>query len=117
MATRQFFVRTALVLWIGFLAPDKAPAGPYLGEWGWCWLPGRDCPRGTYCPLHYWAPELYRIRAIVHPSNLNQFPQGPAQPVTPTMESTKYRCTTVPAAPSNPYVDPASYYGRQVVPE
>ena len=68
---------TALLLWIGLLAPATALAGPYLGDWSWCWRPARDCPRGEYSPLHYWVPGLYKVRANVHPADLDQYPAGP----------------------------------------
>ena len=87
MAGKHGRLRIALVLWTVLLAPDTTLAGPYLGEWGWCWHPDRDCPRGEYCPLHYWVPGLYKVRANVHPSNLDQFSPGPSLPVPPAFET------------------------------
>src|SRR5204863_6668885 len=69
---------TAMALGMAFLASGTTRAGEFLGECGWCWRPVRDCPRREYSPLHYWAPELYRVRDCVHPTNLDQYPPGPA---------------------------------------
>jgi hypothetical protein len=107
--------RAAVVLMLGLLAPTPALAGPYLGEWGAWWRPARDCPRGCYSPLHYWLPTAYQLRAQVHPSSLDQYPPGPVC-VTPTYEINCYRCRTAPGAPTAPYADPESYYGRPIVP-
>jgi hypothetical protein len=71
----------------------------------------RDCPRSDYSILHYWWPELYRARAVVHPSYLDQYPPGPYQ-ITPTFEIQRFRCPSIPATPTTPYADPAAYYGR-----
>lgn len=114
MARRQGRWRTALVLLFGLLAPTPAMAGPYFGDWGWLWHPSRDCPRGEYSPLHYWSPELYRARAFVHPSNLDQYPAGP-NPCTPaTYDISTYRCRSIPPTPASAYADPAGYFGRPV---
>jgi hypothetical protein len=109
--------RAPVVLWIGLLAPGTALAGPYLGDWGWCWHQDRDCARGEYSPLHYWTPGLYKVRAYVHPSNLDQYPPGPSPSVPASFETTRYRCRSIPPTPSSPYADPTGYYGRQVLPE
>ncbi|MBI3411955.1 MAG: hypothetical protein HY040_26795 [Planctomycetes bacterium] len=93
-----------------FLAPGAGFAESFFG-WGWLFQP-HDCPRSEYSPAHYWVPEWYRVRAVVHPTNLDQLPPGPCPPVAPTFESNRYRCRSIPSAPSSPYADPASYYGR-----
>jgi hypothetical protein len=103
----------ALALVLGFLGCTAAEAGPYFGEWGW-WYHPCDCPRGDYCPLHYWAMRIYRVRAFCSPSYLDQYPPGPYPPVPPTFETAKYRCPPVPPMPSSPYADPAGYYGRSL---
>ncbi len=90
-----------------------AQAGDCINFFGW--HIGRDCPRSDYSPLHYWVPEWYKVRANVHPAHLEQYPAGPMAPVEPSIEVTRYRCRTLPPAPSTPYADPAGYYGRQVV--
>jgi hypothetical protein len=108
--------RAVMALSMGLLAPATVLAGPYLGDWSWCWHPARDCPRGDYCPLHYWTPGLYKIRMYVHPSNLDQYPPGPYPPVSPSFETTKYPCRAVAPFPSAPYADPAGYFRRQLVP-
>ena len=78
---------------------------------GWLIQP-RDCPRSQYCPAHYWVPEWYRVRAVVCPSNLDQFPPGHCPPVAPMFESTRYRCRSTGPAPSSAYADPGTFYGR-----
>jgi hypothetical protein len=98
------------------MGPAAAPAGPYIGDWGWCWHQGHDCPRGDYCWLHYWAPDLYKVRAWVHPSNLDQYPPGPSPTPPVGYEYNRYRCIAVPPAPSTPYADPAGYYGLSAAP-
>lgn len=99
----------------GVMLQGTALAGPYLGEWGWCWHPARDCAKGEYCPLHYWTPGLYKLRACFCPSQVEQYPPGPAG-VTPSWQTTKYPCPSTPPMPTAPYVDPAAYFGRQIVP-
>jgi hypothetical protein len=101
----------AAVLLLALLAPRVALAGPYIGEWSWGWHPGPDCPRGDYCPLHYWAPDLYKVRAWVHPSFLDQYPPGPCPPVPPSFIGQKFPCQTTAPMPTIPYADPAGYYG------
>jgi hypothetical protein len=113
VAGKEHRWRAALVLGWGLLLPATAAAGPYLGNWGWCWHQGRDCPRGEYSPLHYWAPTVYRVRACIHPSNLDQYPPGPCPPVPAPVIFNQYRCIANPPAPTAPYADPAGYYGLQ----
>jgi hypothetical protein len=108
---------TALVVLLGMLGPSQAQAGPFFGDWSWCWHQAKDCPRGQYSPLHYWAPDIYRVRACIHPSNLDQYPPGPFPPVLPSYLFIKYPCRSVPPMPSPPYADPAAYYGRPIIPE
>jgi hypothetical protein len=117
MASKRMGWRQALTVLMWLLPLGAAQAGPYLGDWGWCWHQGRDCPRGQYCPLHYWTPCLYKVRAYVHPSNLDQYPPGPSPSVPPSYDTINYRCRSLQPTPSTPYADPAGYYGRQVVPE
>ena len=105
----RFWLAAGAVL-LGLLAPRRAQAGPFIGNWSWC-CPSRNCPRGYYSPLHYWAPELYKMRAYCHPSNLDQYPPGPCPPVPVSFHLIKYPCRTTPPAPSPPYADPAGYYG------
>jgi hypothetical protein len=94
------------------LAPPIASAGPFLGDFGWCWRQGPDCPRGTYSPHHYWSTEFFRARALVRPVYLDQYPPGPHPPVEPTFNFRNYPCPSTPPAPTAPYADPAGYYGR-----
>ena len=104
-----------LALALGMLFSDPAYAGGCVSIFGW--HVGRDCPRSDYSPLHYWVPEAYKLRAYVHPTSVDQYTAGPATPVEPAYETTRYRCRTLPPAPSTPYADPAAYYGRQIVVE
>jgi hypothetical protein len=108
--------RALLVLLLGLLAPTPALAGPFFGDWSWCWHPSPDCPHGQYSPLHYWAPGVYKVRACVHPSNLDQYPPGPTPPVAPSYQYSKYGCPSIRPAPTSPYADPVGYYGRSVTP-
>ena len=102
--------RWALLLVVTLAAPSTALAWPIL-------LPcrdGADCPRGQYSPLHYWATELYKARAFVHPSSLDQYPPGPCPAPPAEFSVTKYPCRAIPAAPTTPYADPVGYFGRPV---
>jgi hypothetical protein len=116
MAARQGSWWLICVLLAAVQAPPAATAGPYIGDWSWCWRPAPNCPRGQYSPLHYWAPERYYIRMYVHPSNLDQFAPGPTPPVSPSFDYDRYRCRTTPPAPTAAYADPTSYYGRPIAP-
>jgi hypothetical protein len=95
-----------------FAAAPKAEAGVFFGEWGWCWHQDRDCPHGVYHWLHYWAPEVYKARAWVHPSYLDQYPPGPYPSPPVHIEFQPSPCRSQPPAPSAPYADPAAYFGR-----
>jgi hypothetical protein len=114
MAGKRAIGWAALGLALGLLSRGAAHAGPYFGEWGF-WYHPHDCPRGSYSPLHYWAPEIYKVRACCHPSFLDQFPPGPCPPVPPTFVFKQAHCPPVPPAPTAPYADPAGYYGLPVV--
>jgi len=111
--TPQRLIFGLLLFW-GFAGPNVADAGYFFGDWSWCWHQDRDCPKGEYCPLHYWVPEYYKLRACVHPSNVDQYPPGPTPPVMPTFELNHFRCRAIPPAPSRPYADPVGYFGREV---
>ncbi len=101
---------SAMALLLGLLAPAPLMAGPYLGEWSWCWHPAPGCSRGVYSPLHYWAPDLYKARACLHPSNVDQYPPGPCPPVEPSFLTFKSPCQSAPPITPLPYADPAGYY-------
>jgi hypothetical protein len=116
MTARHRHRLMALALFLGLLLPSSALAGPFFGDWGWCWHQGRDCPRGEYSPLHYWTPEIYKVRACLRPSNLDQYPPGPFPPIPPTFEYFTYRCRSLPPMPTTPYADPPAYYGRPIAP-
>ena len=104
----------ALGLLLVLLAPGRAPAGPYLGDWGWCWHPSGNCTPWEYCWLHYWARDLYILRAWFHPSNLDTY--APGVPVPISYEYFPYHCRSTAPAPTLPYADPEGYYGRPLVP-
>ncbi len=115
MMSKYRLWRYVVLLVIGLMVPTQAQAGPFFGEWSWCWHAGRECPHGQYSPLHYWMPEFYEIRACVCPSNLDQFLVGPLPQMPPGYETMPYRCQSTPATGSSPYANPAAYYGRAVV--
>ena len=101
-----------LVLLAGLAAPTPALAGPFLGDWGWCWNPAPDCPPGEYSWHHYWFVGRYKARMWLHPSYLDQYPPGPC-PITPApTEFEPSQCRTQPPHPSAPYAEPAAYFGR-----
>jgi hypothetical protein len=104
--------RWAVVLLVGLVAPTAATAGPFFGDWSWHWHQDPDCPRGLYSPLHYWTTGLFRVRSYCHPSNLDQYPPGPATPVPIPIDVIPYPCRTTPPAPAIPYADPTAYFGR-----
>ena len=117
MAGKHGCWRTALVLLLGLLAPGAASAGPYLGDWDWAWHQAHNCPRGEYSLLHYWTPQAYWVRSMVHPSNLDRYAPGPSPPVQPIINLQKYPCRSLPPIPSAPYADPAGYFGRAIAPD
>ena len=108
--------RMFMVLLLSLTLPGAALAGPFLGDWGWCWHPSRDCPHGSYSPWHYWAPTAYRVRSWVHPSHLDQYAPGPYPGVAPSFDVQKYNCRSTPPAPTAPYADPPGYYQRPTTP-
>jgi len=98
----------------GLLAPSAATAGPFFGDWTWFWHPSSDCPTGDYSALHYQVPDIYKARALVHPSHLDQYPPGPAACPTANYDFSKYRCRQTPPLPTAPYTNAEGYYGRAV---
>jgi hypothetical protein len=104
----------ALALLLPLVLPGAGRAGPYFGEWSWCWKPARDCPCGEYCCLHYYAPTLYRVKYCCHRAYLDQYPPGLPVPVGWRPEG--FPCRTAPPVPDAPYADPAGFYQRQVIP-
>jgi len=106
-----------LVILMGGLVVSPATAGPYFGEWSWCWRPGPECSRGDYSRLHYWAPEIYKVRACLFPSHVDQYPPGTCPPVTASSVILKSPCQSTPSAPTSPYADPDNYYGIPIAPK
>ena len=53
------------------LAARPAQAGPFFGDWGWCWHPSGHCAPWLYSPCHYWVPTAYKLHAYVKPANLD----------------------------------------------
>ncbi len=76
----------------------------------------RNCPAGSYSVLHYWFPGWYEARAEFHPKNFDQYPPGPLPSVPPSYLYSKSRCPGVAPAPSSPYANPETYYGRAIAP-
>jgi hypothetical protein len=105
---------TAVALFLGLLAPVPAQAGPYFGDWSYCWHPAKDCPKGDYCFLHYWTPLYYRVRAYCHPVNVSSAPPG--LPIPYGFQVFPYPCRTKLPAPTLPYSDPAGYFERELIP-
>lgn len=111
MTGKHLGLRLCLATFLGLGGAAVALAGPLGGDSG---RQACDCPRTCYSPLHYWVPELYKVRAWVCPSRLDQFAPGPA--VQPTFEATRYPCRALPYRISSPYADPAGYYGGPIMP-
>ncbi|HZZ78618.1 MAG TPA: hypothetical protein VFE62_08870 [Gemmataceae bacterium] len=74
------------------------------------------CPHGIYPIGHYWWPTYYRLRGWVHPSYLDRYPPGPFPPIPPTFEDHRYRCASIPPAPTSAYANPTAYFGRPLAP-
>jgi hypothetical protein len=102
----KFTITLALAMTLG----SMASAGPFFGDW----CPPHDCPPGDYCSLHFMLPGYYRLRACVHSSNVDQYPDGVC--ISGSSEMTKLPCRTQPPMPSSPYADPSAYYGRPMTP-
>ncbi len=104
-----------LVLCVGLLLPATSQAGPYIGDFGYCWKPAKECPKGEYSFLHYWTPTMYR--AIYHflPAHLDQYPPG--LPVALSWQAVPSACRTEAPIPTPEYADPAGFFGRPVLPE
>jgi hypothetical protein len=98
---------------VGLLIPAPAQAGPYIGDFGWCWKPAKDCPKGEYSFLHYWTPRLYQLCYELFPAKIAQYPPG--LPVDLSWEVDPSPCRTQPPFPSPPYADPAGFFGRPVL--
>jgi hypothetical protein len=103
-----------LGLLLALLIPGRAPAGPYIGDFGWCWKPAKDCPKGQYSFLHYWTPLLIRFAQEVFPANVDSY--APGLPVDLSWQIEPSRCRTMPPVPTPAYADPAGFFGRPVLP-
>ena len=101
MTGKQF---AALVLSFSLLMQGALLAGPRCKR--------DECLRSDYTRLHYWAPTLFLVNAYIHPSNLDQYPPGPAACIAPAFVVSKQKCPTSPPMPTSPYANPAGYYGR-----
>jgi hypothetical protein len=115
MIGKQVPWRAALVAGLLLLAAQSSRAGPYIGEFSWCWKPAPDCPKGDYCFLHYWTPTWYRVKYCVHPAYPEQFPPGLPVPAGALVQPA--HCRSIPPRPSLPYADPAGFFGVQIVPD
>jgi hypothetical protein len=111
MAGKRGFGLACLVL-LGMFTGSIAHAGPFLGDWGWCWNPAPGCPPRLYSALHYQAPGIYRVRGWVHPSYLDQFAPGPSPTPPAPIQFEPSACRSIPPAPTAPYANPAAFFGR-----
>jgi hypothetical protein len=84
-----------LAVWL--LAPAVSRAGPLLGLLG---HRQPECPPPSYSPLHYWAPNLYRLHA--HHQCSSEASCAPASyPDLPIhYRIIRYPCPTVDSATS-----------------
>jgi hypothetical protein len=114
MAAKRRIGCLSLVLLVGLAIVPAADAGPYIGEWGWCWNPDHGCPGTYYHWLHYWAPNVYRVRYWCHPSYLDQYPPGPYPAPPAPVAILPSPCRGQPPVPSPPYGSPQEYYGRSI---
>ena len=103
-----------LGLLLMLLLPRSAQAGPFFGDWGWCWHPAKDCAPSLYSPWHYWAPTVYRYHAYCKPANLDSY--APGVPVPITFMYLGFKCRSIAPAPTPPYADPSGFYGVPLVP-
>ena len=87
-------VLAALVGAAGLLPAGSAKAGEL-----WDHLCHKDCPRPSYSPLRYWAPQLVRVHDCVHGPRLSSYPPDMHPEIPPTYIILKYPC---------PATDPAS---------
>ena len=101
-----------LVLGLGLAIPQMAAAGPFFGDWSWFGPHCTDCPRGDYCRLHYWTVGVFKARAVLHPSSLDQYAPGPSPTPPVDFVRTPFPCRSTAPAPAVPYADPAAYFGR-----
>jgi hypothetical protein len=61
MTCRTRIWLAALVLFLGMAG--QASAFPPFPPFQWPWCEPRDCPRSSYCCLHYLTPSIYTFRA------------------------------------------------------
>ena len=62
------------------------------------------CPPASYSPLHYWAPNLYRLRAWFHAPAAYHYPPARYPHIAPQFEILTYPC---------PAEEPATIYGQR----
>jgi hypothetical protein len=115
MIGKQLPWRIALVVGLLFFAARPSEAGPYIGDFGWCWKPAPNCPKGRYCFLHYWTPTWYWVKYCLFPAYPEQYAPGVPVPVGNIEQPS--RCRTLPPFPSLPYSNPAEFFGVQIVPD
>ena len=114
MVGKRYRSWMALAVATILLSATVGRAGPYIGDWGYCWKPAPGCPKGDYCFLHYLTPTLYRAVYCVHPAHLEQYPPG--VPVRLGYQVYPHPCKSTCPSPTHPYADPAGFYGRPIVP-
>jgi hypothetical protein len=84
------------------LAVALVPAAPASAAFFEDWFSYHDCPKPSYSPLRYWAPEVLIVPDCIHGSHLsvyapNRHPEIPASTI-----NLRFRCP--PAAPPETFV-------------
>lgn|SRR5262249_47597567 len=54
------------------------------------------CPKGSYSHLHYWTPCWFRFKYHFTPKSVSSYAEEKFPGLTPTYESTRFRCPPVP---------------------
>jgi hypothetical protein len=102
MARKHHVTLAAALAILGMAASANAqpPFPPYQCPW----LQDKDCPRSSYCCLHYWAPSYYSFWAYHTPP---RYVYGcPTDPAFSGFRIDKYPCRATSSA------EQASHYAN-----
>ncbi len=81
-----------------------ARAFPPFPPFQWPWHEPRDCPKPSYCCLHYLTPSLYTYRAYHSPPCYTCY--GPPTPPLVSFRVDRYACrVTSPAEQASRYIE------------